>query len=149
MAVENLEFRNRVAAEIGLDALNGALMGLGRPPVGLNPFVHMVPRTYGGAPIVVVEKARVAPFNFLFEPILNIEVGPCPEIFWEEAIPEERDHLEEVFSRVLTAEVVTRYSWWGVEVVLRKPGGGTVTRDKYLEPHQEKALDPYYAPYSY
>jgi hypothetical protein len=72
--------QEREAARLGLQALDRALMALGRRPVDQNPDFRLAEPVVGDLPNAVLEKRGAAPLRFVFGSDLDVWVGPFSEV---------------------------------------------------------------------
>jgi hypothetical protein len=63
--------REREAARLGMEALDQALMALGRRPVDQNPDFRLADPVVGDLPNVVLDSPGAAPLRFVFGPDLE------------------------------------------------------------------------------
>ena len=138
----------RVLAQLGIEALNASLAGLGYPPVGANHEVRMADPVVGDIPNAVVEKPGVAPIRLMFGRDLDIWIGPYSEVVGAPVGEETRDRIEDLITRVLRSEVLCRYGRRSVELTLRMPGQDPWIRLKVRGGDQKPTLSAQYVPYA-
>lgn len=139
--------QERVLAELGIEALNASLAGLGYPPVGTNPDVRMAQPAVGDIPNAVVDKPGVAPLRLVFGRELDIWVGPYSEVVCVPVGEETRGRIEELITRVLKSEVVCQYARKSVELILRIPDRDPWLRLRVHGAGRGPTLEPHYEPY--
>lgn len=134
-------------ARLGMEALDGALVDLGCPPVRENPHVRTGHTEDLGLATAVIEKPGCAPLKFQFGPDLDVWVGPYSEVLMCELTEATRDQVRSLMARVLRSEVTSRARWMSVEIVLRVPGSEPWRRLRVFGAGRDLDLHPSYAPY--
>lgn len=140
--------KEKEAARLGMEALDGALVDLGYPPLGENPHVRMVDPVVLDFPNAVVEKPGCAPLLFVFGPYLDLSVGPFSEVLVEEVTEATKDDVRYWINQLLRSEVTFRKRWRSVEIVLRVPGSEPWRRLRVFGAGKHPELEPSYAPYA-
>ncbi|MEO3939434.1 hypothetical protein V3N99_22230 (plasmid) [Dermatophilaceae bacterium Soc4.6] len=135
-------------AELGIEALNASLAGLGYPPVGVSPDVRMADPIVGEIPNAVVERLGVAPLRLVFGRDLDIWVGPYSEVVGAPVSEETRVRVEGLITRVLRSEVLCQYGRKSVELMLRLPDQDPWLRLKVRGAGREPMLESRYEPYA-
>ena len=131
-----------------MEALDGALVDLGYPPLGENRHVRMGDPLHGVLPTAAVEKPGCAPLKFVFGPYLDLWVGPFSEVLNEELTEATKDDAKYWITQVLRSEVTWRARWMSVELVLRVPGSEPWRRLRTFGAGRDPDLQPSYAPYA-
>jgi hypothetical protein len=140
--------RERKAARLGMEALDGALVDLGYLPVGENPDVRMADPVVGDLPNAVLEKPGSAPLRFVFGRDLDVWVGPFSEVVSAEVLEETMGRVRGLITHVLRSEVTCRDQRRSVQLVLRVPGQEPWLRLKVRGATASATLPPRYAPYA-
>lgn len=143
-----LSDKEKEAARLGMEALDGALVDFGYPPVGENPHVRMGYLDDLGITTAVVEKPGCAPLKFVFGPYLDLWIGPFSEVVTCKLTEATRDQVQCLIAQVLRSEVTWRARWMSVELVLRVPGSEPWRRLISHGGSPDPGLQPSYAPYA-
>ena len=141
--------RKKALGRLGMEALDGALVDLGYPPVRENPHVRTGHTEVFGLTTAVVEKPGCAPLEFQFGPELDVWVGPFSEVVMYELTEATRDEVRSLIAQVLRSEVTWRPRWMSVELVLRVPGSEPWRRLRSFGGSRDLGLHPTsFAPYA-
>ncbi len=141
--------QEREAARLGIEALDGALVALGYPPIGENPHVRMTAPVIGDIPNAIVEKPGTAPLRFVFGRDLDVWVGPFSEVVSAELLGASRDHVQHRIAQVLRSEVTCRVGRRWVKLVLQIPDQKPWLRLRVCGGASSAlGMQPRYAPYA-
>lgn len=142
-----MESRERLAVEIGLDAVNSSLTGLGVLPIGLNPDFQLYRVDPSGFLTYKLVKSQVALIWLDFAYDLMIGVELCPEFFVEPVGPEAHDRIAALCTRVFTSEILCKYGRRTSKVMIRNTGGEPWARITCHSNRRREIGETWYAPY--
>lgn len=144
-----MESRARLAVEIGLDAVNSSLTGLGLLPLGLNPDFQLSRVDPAGFPMYRLVKPNVVPMWLDFAYELVIAVGPFPEFFVEEVSAETHDRIATMCTRIFTSGARCQDRRWTATLMMRDPSGQPWGRAIYVYSSFERneVGETWYGPY--
>ena len=138
----------REAERLGRQALDGALIALGRQPLDRNPdFLDGDPVT-GDIPNVVLHVPGIAPLRFIFGPDLDVWVGPFSELVTIEMSQEKLAFAQQRLEWVLQSAVTYESGRFWKKVSLNRAGAKPWLRLKVRAAGSNARLQPSYAPYS-
>ncbi|WP_240643939.1 TfoX/Sxy family protein [Antribacter gilvus] len=137
----------REATRLGAEALDRALVALGRRPAAENPDFRAGEPLAGIFPTLLLEKPGVAPLTLVLAPYLDVWVGPFSEVVLiviEESSPGE---VQGLLEKVLRSAVTCRKGRWATTVTLQIPGEEPWIRLKDLGTRGKASLEGDFLPY--
>lgn len=140
--------QEREAARLGMEALDQALIGLGRPPVEENPDFRMSEPVRGDLPNAVLDKLGVAPIRLIFGPDLDVWVGPFSEVVLLEVSEATKGLIVHNLKKILRSTIVCQAGRRSVLITLAIPGAAPWLRLKVRGTSVSDSLEPSYEPYS-
>lgn len=138
----------REASRLGANALDQALISLGRRPVSDNPDFRVTDPVLGDLPTVILDKPGAAPFRFVFGRDLDVWVGPFSEVITAPVSPEETEKIQEGIERVLKSSVSCRSQKKWLEISLQLQSEEPWRRLKVRAGGFVSGLAQDYAPYA-
>lgn len=139
--------QEREAAHLAMEALDHALLALGREPVAVNPDFRMATPVVGDLPNAVLEKSGVAPLRFIFGLDLDVWVGPFSEIVTSKVSEVTKTQVQHKIEDLLRSSVALQQTKRSVEITLRLPGMDPWLRLKVRALGLTSILEPTYDPY--
>jgi hypothetical protein len=139
--------QEREAARLGMSALDAALVALDQRPVAQNPDFRFAEPVIGDIPHIVLEKAGVAPVQFIFGRDLDIWVGPFSEVVLVTVTLASLDLIQQRLQQILQSSVAYETRKRSMVLTLQLADAKPWLRLTSYGRPDSPSLEPYYGSY--